>query len=134
MAAFTGSNDEIMINIFLNEKDNLNIQDENGNTALHNLIIQANGSDEYDLALLTMLNYGADPDLENNDGETPKELFRKTREDAIEFYDNLLIDLFDDKIDEVHKSPILYCLVSRFIPDDIITPEDTKENIEGEDN
>ena len=127
MAAFTGSNDEIMINIFLREKDNLNVQDENGNTALHNLIIQAAGSDEYDLALLTMLNYGADPDLENNDGETPKDLFRQTREDAIEFYDNLLIDLFDDKIDEVHKSPILYCLVSRFIPDDIIVPEDTRE-------
>jgi ankyrin repeat protein len=127
MAAFTGSNDEIMISILLKEKDNLNVQDENGNTPLHNLIIQAAGSDEYDLALLTMLNYGADPDLENNDGETPKELFRKTREDAMEFYDNLLIDLFDDKIDEVHKSPILYCLLSRFIPDDIIVPEDTRE-------
>ena len=127
MAAFTGSNDEIMINILLKEKDNLNAQDENGNTPLHNLIILGDGSDEYDLALLTMLNYGADPDLENNDGETPKDLFRKTREDAMEFYDNLLIDLFDDKIDEVHKSPILYCLVSRFIPDDIIVPEDTRE-------
>jgi ankyrin repeat protein len=127
MAAFTGSNDEIMINILLKEKDNLNVQDENGNSALHNLIILGNGSDEYDLSLLTMLNYGADPDLENNDGETPKDLFRKTREDAMEFYDNLLIDLFDDKIDEVHKSPILYCLVSRFIPDDIIVPEDTRE-------
>jgi len=130
MAAFTGSNDEIMINIFLREKDNLNIQDENGNSALHNLIILGNGSDAYDLALLTMLNYGADPDLQNNNGETPKELFRQTREDAIEFYDNLLIDLYDDKIDEVHKSPILYCLVSRFIPDDIIVPEDPEEEEE----
>lgn len=127
MASFIGSNDEIMISILLKEKDNLNVQDENGNTPLHNLIILGNGSDEYDLALLTMLNYGADPDLQNNDGETPKELFRKTREDAMEFYDNLLIDLFDDKIDEVHKSPILYCLVSRFIPEDIIVPEDTRE-------
>jgi ankyrin repeat protein len=132
MASFIGSNDEIMINIFLREKDNLNIQDENGNSALHNLIILGNGSDAYDLALLTMLNYGADPDLQNNNGETPKELFRQTREDAIEFYDNLLIDLFDDKIDEVHKSPILYCLVSRFIPDDIIVPEDPEEKEEEE--
>ena len=127
MASFIGSNDEIMINIFLREKDNLNIQDENGNSALHNLIILGNGSDAYDLALLTMLNYGADPDLQNNNGETPKELFRQTREDAIEFYDNLLIDLYDDKIDEVHKSHILYCLVSRFIPEDIIVPEDAQE-------
>jgi len=126
----TESNDEIMVQIFLNDKENLNIQDENGNTPLHNLIILADGSDKFDLALLTMLNYGADPDLENSDGETPKDLFRKTRDDAIEFYDNLLIDLCDNAISEVHKSPILYCLVSRFIPEDIITPENIEEEIE----
>ena len=135
MATFTtGSNDEIMIQIFLNDKENLNIQDEDGNTPLHNLIILADGSDKFDLALLTMLNYGADPDLENNNGETPKDLFRKTRDDAIDFYDNLLIDLFDNTINEVHKSPILYCLISRFIPDDIIIPEDLQEEEEEEDN
>lgn len=130
MTAFTGSNDEIMIQILLNDKENLNIQDENGNTPLHNLIIFADGSEQFDLSILTMLNYGADPDLENNDGETPKDLFRKTRDDAIEFYDNLLIDLCDNAISEVHKSPILYCLVSRFIPEDIITPEDFEEEVE----
>jgi ankyrin repeat protein len=135
MATFTTeSNDEIMVQIFLNDEENLNIQDENGNTSLHNLIILADGSDKFDLALLTMLNYGADPDLENNNGDTPKDLFRKTRDDAIEFYDNLLIDLCDNAISEVHKSPILYCLVSRFIPEDIITPEDIEEQEEKEDS
>lgn len=130
MAAFTGSNDEIMVQILLNDKENLNIQDENGNTPLHNLIIFADGSNQFDLSILTMLNYGADPDVENNDGDTPKDLFRKTRDDAVEFYDNLLIDLCDNKIDEIHKSPILYCLVSRFIPEDIITPENIEEELE----
>ena len=130
MTAFTGSNDEIMIQILLNDKENLNIQDENGNTPLHNLIIFADGSEQFDLSILTMLNYGADPDVENNDGDTPKDLFRKTRDDAVEFYDNLLIDLCDNAISEVHKSPILYCLVSRFIPEDIITPENIEEEIE----
>jgi hypothetical protein len=132
MAAFTGSNDEIMLQIFLNDKENLNIQDENGNTPLHNLIIFADGTDKFDLSILTMLNYGADSDLENNDGETPKDLFRKTRNDAIEFYDNLVIDLCDNAISEVHKSPILYCLVSRFIPEDIITPKDIEEELQKE--
>lgn len=130
MSAFTGSNDEIMVQILLNDKENLNIQDENGNTPLHNLIIFADGSDKFDLSILTMINYGADPDLENNDGETPKDLFRKTRDDAVEFYDNLVIDLCDNNIAEIHKSPILYCLVSRFIPEDIITPEDIEEEVE----
>ena len=134
MTSFTESNDEIMIKILLNDKENLNIQDENGNTPLHNLIIFADGSNKFDLSILTMLNYGADPDLENNDGETPKDLFRKSRDDAVEFYDNLVIDLCDNVIAEVHKSPILYCLVSRFIPEDIITPEDIEEELKDEED